>query len=160
MIRRGLLDSEPRQDLIELERDGAAAHRLARRANALVLRDNGMSCEPIAAVLLLDDDMIRSWYQLYQGAGIEGLASFNHEGGSCRLTAEQQDRLKAWIGATQPGTTRQDTLTGLGMSSRPAGRCREILHISKYELVDSWYPIDIPRLLSAAQILPPVNVRC
>ena len=74
----------------------------ARRANALVLLDDGMSCEPIAEVLLLDDDMIRSWQQLYQGAGIEGLASFNHEGRSCRLAAEQQDRLKAWIGATLP----------------------------------------------------------
>ena len=39
MIRRGFLDSEARQDLIELARDGLAAHRLARRANALVLLD-------------------------------------------------------------------------------------------------------------------------
>jgi len=45
MIRRGFLDSESRQDLIELARDGSAAHRLARRANALVLLDDGMSCE-------------------------------------------------------------------------------------------------------------------
>ena len=45
MIRRGLLDSESRRDLIELARDGSAAHRLTRRANALVLLDNGMSCQ-------------------------------------------------------------------------------------------------------------------
>ena len=44
MIRPGFLDSESRQDLIELTRDGSAAHRLARRANALVLLDDGMSC--------------------------------------------------------------------------------------------------------------------
>ena len=36
MIRRGFLDRESRKDLIELARDGSAAHRLARRANALV----------------------------------------------------------------------------------------------------------------------------
>ena len=42
MIRPGFLDSELRQDLIELTRDGSAAHRLARRANALVLLDDGM----------------------------------------------------------------------------------------------------------------------
>ena len=107
MIRRGFLDSESRQDLIELARDGSAAHRLARRANALVLLDNGMSCEAIAEVLFLDDDTIRTWYQLYQEDGIEGLTSFNHEGGSCRLTVEQQDRLKAWIAETLPRTTRQ-----------------------------------------------------
>src|SRR5208337_1743742 len=35
MIRPGFLDSESRQDLTELARDGSAAHRLARRANAL-----------------------------------------------------------------------------------------------------------------------------
>src|ERR1035438_8013311 len=106
MIRRGFLDSESRRDLIELARDGSAAHRLARRANALVLLDKGMSCQSIADVLLLDGDTIRTWYQLYQEDGIEGLASFGHEGGTCRLTVEQQDKLKAWIAATLPRTTR------------------------------------------------------
>ena len=57
-------------------------HRLARRANALVLLDEGMSCESIAEVLFLDDDTIRTWYELYQEDGIEGLANFGHEGGA------------------------------------------------------------------------------
>ena len=51
MIRPGFLDSESRCDLIELARDGSAAHQLARRANALVLLDDGMSCEAISKVL-------------------------------------------------------------------------------------------------------------
>jgi len=106
MIRPGFLDSESRRDLIDLARDGCVEHRLARRANALVLLDNGLSCQAIAEVLLLDDDTIRLWYQLYQDDGIEGLASFGHEGGSCRLTVEQQDKLKAWIAETLPRTTR------------------------------------------------------
>ena len=38
MIRCGYLSPEDRADLIALARDGSAAHRLARRANALVLR--------------------------------------------------------------------------------------------------------------------------
>jgi hypothetical protein len=63
MMRRGFLDSESRRDLIELARDGSAAHRLARRANALVLLDDGMSCQSVADVLLLDNDTIRTWYQ-------------------------------------------------------------------------------------------------
>src|SRR5450631_3771101 len=106
MIRPGFLDSESRRDLIELARDGSAAHRLARRANALVLLDKGMSCQSIAEVLLLDGDTIRTWYQLYQEDGIEGLASFGHAGGTCRLTVEQQDKLKVWIGQTLPRSTR------------------------------------------------------
>src|ERR1700745_1385199 len=107
MIRPGFLDSEARQDPIELPRDGSAAHPLARRANALVLLDDGMSCEAIAKVLYLDDDTIRTWHRLYQEDGIEGLASFGYEGGAFRLTAEQQDRLTAWITETLPRTTRE-----------------------------------------------------
>jgi transposase len=107
MIRRGFLDAESRKDLAELARDGSAAHRLARRANALVLLDDGMSCEAIAKVLLLDDDTIRTWYRLYQEDGIEGLASFGYEGGACRLSEAQQDKLKAWITETLPRTTRE-----------------------------------------------------
>ena len=98
---------QSRRDLIELTRGGSAAHRLARRANALVLLDDGMSCASIAKVLFVDSDTIRVWHQLYQEDGIEGLATFNHEGGICRLTVEQQDKLKAWITETLPRTTRQ-----------------------------------------------------
>src|SRR6202021_298676 len=107
MIRRGFLDSESRRDLIELARDSSAAHRLARRANALVLLDKGMSRQSVGEVLLLDGDTILTWYQLYQDDGIEGLASFGHEGGCRRLTVEQQDKLRAWIGAALPRTTRE-----------------------------------------------------
>ena len=92
MIRRGFLDAESRKDLTELARDGSAAHRLARRANALVL---------------LDYDTIRTWYRLYEEDGIEGLASFGYEGGACRLSEAQQDKLKAWITETLPRTTRE-----------------------------------------------------
>ena len=84
MIRPGFLDRESRQDLIELTRDGSAAHRLSRRANALVLLDDGMSCEAIAKVLFVDDDTIRDWYRRYQEDGVEGLTIFDHEGGVCR----------------------------------------------------------------------------
>jgi hypothetical protein len=65
MIRPGFLDSESRRDLIELARDGSAAHRLARRANALVLLDKGMSCQAVGEVLFLDGDTIREWHKLY-----------------------------------------------------------------------------------------------
>lgn len=106
MIRAGFLDPESRKDLIELARDGSVAHRLARRANAILLLDDGMTCEAAARVLFIDDDTIRTWYRDYQEDGIEGLANFGHEGGSCRLTAEQQDKLKVWIAATLPRTTR------------------------------------------------------
>jgi hypothetical protein len=106
MICDGFLDPESRKDLIELARDGSVAHGLGRRANAVLLLDDGMTCEATARVLFVDDDTVRTWYQDYQENGIEGLANFGRGGdwareggGACRLTAEQQDTLKAWIAA-------------------------------------------------------------
>src|SRR4029079_3236326 len=58
-------------------------------------------------VLLLDDDTIRGWFRLYEEDGIEGLASFGHEGSACRLNEQQRDKLKAWITETLPRTTRE-----------------------------------------------------
>lgn len=107
MICAGFLDEESRRDLLELMRDGSAAHRLTRRANALLLLDDGMSCEAIAKVLFLDDDTIRTWYRLYEQDGIEGLGSFGYEGSACRLSEQQQAQLKAWITQTLPRTTRE-----------------------------------------------------
>ena len=69
MIRGGFLTSEERQDLTELARDGLAEHRLARRANALVLLDRGMSCEEVGRVLLIDDDTIRTWHGFSRKTG-------------------------------------------------------------------------------------------
>ena len=107
MIRPGFLDAPSRQDLTELARDGLAAHRLARRANALVLLDDGMSCAAVAKVLLLDADTIRSWHRLYEEEGIAGLANFGYEGSACRLSEAPQDLLTAWITETLPRTTRE-----------------------------------------------------
>ena len=106
MIRRGFLTPEDRKDLVELARDGSAEHRLGRRANALVLLDDGWSCESVANAFLLDDDTIRTWYRLFRDEGVEGLAGFGYEGSVCRLSAEQQDALKSWVAVTLPRNTR------------------------------------------------------
>ena len=97
MIRPGFLDSESRRDLIESARDGSAAHRLARRANALVLLDKGMSCQSVAEVLgCSTTTRSELWASTsYQEDGIEGLASFGHEGGTRWLAVEQQDQARS-----------------------------------------------------------------
>jgi hypothetical protein len=46
-----------------MARDGLAEHRIARRANAIVLLDKGWSCARVAEALLLDDDTVREWFQ-------------------------------------------------------------------------------------------------
>jgi len=107
MIRAGFLSPEDRADLIALGRDGSAAHRLARRANALVLLDAGWSCEQVAEALLLDDDTIRNWHGLFAEDGLEGLARFDAGGSACQLSGEQQDKLKAFVSETLPRSTRE-----------------------------------------------------
>jgi len=105
MIRGGFLDPNIRADLIALVRDGKAETRLTRRANALLLLDDGMSCEAIAKVLYLDDDTIRYWYQLYGEKGLIWLADFGYQGRACELTAAQRDGLKDWVAQTLPRTS-------------------------------------------------------
>ena len=107
MIRGGYLSEDDRRELIELAREGSIEHRLARRANALVLLDRGMSCEAVGRVLLLDDDTIRSWHTQFEKDGLDGLMVFGYRGRDCRLSLEQQERLKTWAGEDLPRTTRE-----------------------------------------------------
>src|SRR4051795_11676195 len=106
MIGGGFLTAEERQDLTELARDGLAEHRLARRANALVLLDRGMSCEDVGRVLLIDDDTIWTWHRLFEADGVDGLAGFKYGGRASLLSLEQQATLKVWVCETLPRTTR------------------------------------------------------
>ena len=102
MIRGGFLSADERQALMELARDGLAEHRLARRANAIVLLDKGWSCAKVAGALLLDDDTVRGWFSAYQKDGLTGLSAFGHDGSACHLTADQQAALKVWVSERLP----------------------------------------------------------
>jgi transposase len=107
MIRANFLSEEDRNELIALARDGSIASRVTRRANALVLLDEGMSCQEVAHVLLYDDDTIRGWRKLFEQRGIEGITSFDVGGSASYLSVQQEDYLKAWVGAALPRSTRQ-----------------------------------------------------
>src|ERR1700691_5026579 len=97
MIRGCFLSEEDRNKLIALARDGSVASRVTRRANALVLLDDGWSCQEVAAALLLNDDTIRGWFKLFEQRGIEGLTSFD-VGGSASATLPRSTRqVGAWI---------------------------------------------------------------
>ena len=106
MIRSDFLPPDDRAALRALARDGSAAHRLARRANALVLLDAGWSAQQVANAFLLDDDTIRSWIKLYEQRGIEGLTSFDVGGSVSFLSAAQETLLKDWVTTTLPRSTR------------------------------------------------------
>ena len=104
---RRISSANDRRALIRLARDGLEEHRVARRANAIVLLDQGWSCERVAEALLLDDDTVRDWHRAFERGGIEALKSFGHEGGSSRLTDEQAMALADWVDAHRPRSIRK-----------------------------------------------------
>ena len=99
MIRGGFLDQTIRADLITLVRNGKAETRLTRRANALLLLDDGMSCEEIAKVLYLDDDTIRYWYPIVQPERPELAGGFWLQGPRLRADVGAAGRVEKLGGA-------------------------------------------------------------
>ena len=104
MIRAGFLDEATRDELTALMLDGKEEMRVARRANALLLLDDGWSCQEVAEALYMDDDTIRYWHELYQEKGLKWLAEFGYKGRACEMTAEQQQALAKWVTETLPRT--------------------------------------------------------
>ncbi len=72
-------------------------HGVARRANAILLLDDGKSCQAIAEFLYLDDDTIRGWYKTYREAGWDALSTDSWKGGQSRMTPAQETELCAWL---------------------------------------------------------------
>src|SRR3954453_22647494 len=107
MIRSSFLSDDERRHLTAMARRGRVEHRIARRANAIILLDRGMSCEEVASVLLLDDDTIRTWHRRFQEAGVKSLKDFDYKGSASSLTPAQQDALKAWVTEALPRTTHE-----------------------------------------------------
>jgi transposase len=106
MIRRGFLSETERKELRALARDGRSEARVSRRANAVVLLNDGWSCAEVAAALLIDDDTVRSWHKLYVEQGLAGLVVFHQGGSEGHLTCEQEAELVEWVRATLPRSTQ------------------------------------------------------
>ena len=107
MVRTGYLKAEDRQALLSIMKDGLEESRVTRRANALVLLDDGMNCEEVGEVLYLDDDTVRDWPKAWEAQGTKSLSEFGYQGSACELTIDQQKQLKAWVTETLPRSTSQ-----------------------------------------------------
>ena len=86
MIRAGFLSSSERRELEVCVRSQREDHGIARRANAILLLDDGKSCQAIAEFLYLDDDTIRGWYKTYREGGWDALSTDGWKGGQSRMT--------------------------------------------------------------------------
>ena len=74
MIRPNFLTTADRLELLSCVKRQREDHGVARRANALLLLDDGMSCFQIAKVLFLNDDTVRSWHKQYLADDWEAVA--------------------------------------------------------------------------------------
>ena len=97
MIRPGFLSSSERRELEVCVRSQREDHGVARRANAILLLDDGKSCQAIAEFLYLDDDTIRGWYKTYREGGWDVLSTDGWKGGKARMTSAQEAELCAWL---------------------------------------------------------------
>ena len=97
MIRPNFLSREDRRELLACVRRQREDHGVARRANALLLLDDGKSCVEIAQVLYLDDDTVRGWHKQYLAEGWDAVAYDGWKGGQSRLSVAQQVALCAWL---------------------------------------------------------------
>ena len=99
MICPGFLSAAERLELEACVRRQREDHGIARRANAILLLDDGESCAQIAKFLYLDDDTIRGWYKTYRQDGWDALALDGWKGGHSRMTPSQATALCAWLEA-------------------------------------------------------------
>ena len=102
MIRPGFLTDTEKRELTVLARNPVVRHRFARRANAVLLLDRGMSCQQVADLLFIDDDSVREWMKRYETGGAEGLQQDEHTGSEPKLNVEQQAELKAFVTESLP----------------------------------------------------------
>ncbi|MGO9359631.1 MAG: helix-turn-helix domain-containing protein [Xanthobacteraceae bacterium] len=86
MIRPGFLTDDEKRKLTVLAKNPAIKHRFARRANAILLLDRGMSCQQVADMLFIDDDSVREWLKRYETGGSDGLQRDEHPGSEPKLS--------------------------------------------------------------------------
>ena len=80
-------------DITALVRGGLEEHRVARRANAILLLDKGWNCASVSDALFIDDDTVRKWHDLFVTAGVEGLSRFEISGSVDFLSEAQETAL-------------------------------------------------------------------
>ena len=118
MIRPNFLTTADRLELLSCVKRQREDHGVARRANALLLLDTGMSCVQIAKVLFLDDDTVRSWHKQYLAEDWEAVAYDGWKGGQSRMTTAQVGNLSAWLEERFCRSSRLSKKTQLWLGSQ------------------------------------------
>ena len=148
MIRPDFLSSADRLELEACVRRQREDHGIARRANAILLLDDGKSCQEISDFLYLDDDTIRSWYKSYRQGGWDALAFDGWKGSQSRMTQAQEAALCGWLEARFCRSTveiRAHVVAEFGLNYSHSG-CIKLLARLGFEYRK---PKPLPRVASA-----------
>jgi transposase len=107
MIQRRFLSADQRRDFKDLLRIGTQEYRVARRIHAILLLDQGMSCQEVAGVLFLDDDTVRDFYKSFIQGGLKALETFDYDGSYGFLNDEQKHGLTDFVRQKLPRTVQE-----------------------------------------------------
>ncbi len=135
MIRGRFLSAKERTALQAVMRHPSEIHGVARRANAILLLDDGLSCADVAKVLYLDDDTVRTWFKRYQAGGLDEMKVFDWKGRSGDLSREQMAELSARLGEQlmrDSGEVAAYIAARWGVVYSPSG-CVALLHRLGFE---------------------------
>jgi transposase len=97
IVNGDFLNCDQRDELEAIVRRPSAQHGVARRANAILLLDDGLNFEQIAKVLYTDDSTIRAWHRTYISSGFEGLERFDWKGARPYLSQQQEIDLADYL---------------------------------------------------------------
>jgi len=107
----------------------------AYRINAVVLLASGWSMKSIAEALMLDDETIRNYVQLYRAGGIKRLLGNSYKGSDCKLSAIEIEKLKEEL-QTNIYLTTQSVIEFVRVNFRVTytqSGMRDLLHRLDYE---------------------------
>lgn len=147
MIRVGFLTDIERKQFRLLLRRQNETHGVARRANALLLLDEGMRFKDVCKVLFLDDETVRLWHKIYLAGGSEALFSHAYKGKQCRLSPEQENELSAYVEQNSALVTTDICayiLKNYGLDYTHSG-CAKLLHRMEFAYKK---PIALPKVPS------------
>lgn len=150
MICSGFLSSNDRKEMLGCVKSQTEEHGIARRANALLLLDDGQSCAQVAKVLYLDDDTVRRWYKQYLQGGWDFVVINDWQGGQSRMSTEQEGALCAWLDdrfCRSTGEIRAYIRTEFDIAYSQSG-CIKLLARLGFEYRK---PKAVPRVADAAQ---------
>ena len=96
MIRGRFLSAKERTALQAVMRHPSETHGVARRANAILLLDDGWNCAKVAEAIYLDDDTVWTWFKRYQAGGLDEIEGFDWKGRSRLPSRERMAERRGW----------------------------------------------------------------